>query len=195
MFQTAPGVTIPYPKKIKEEYQLFPKAVMANISYEKLHPLVQEFYQELEEPLFFVLQIPLSRKEEEEFSDGEFHQKVMYLDGLTKRQVAGIFNRYGEVLLQDGMSQFAVASHRSKEEIFVQKYKLTEIYAPDPQKYLPLLKRYGLTASEEMTTVWNTFSRESPGECRRVTVSGMDCYTVAEALEKQGMYVAKIIAG
>lgn len=40
---------------------------------------------------------------------------------------------------------------------------------------------------------WNTFSQETPGECRLVSINGFDVYDVAEQLKKQGLYRAKII--
>ena len=65
MFQTAPGVTIPFPERIQEQFQVYEgQSIQANISFEKLKPLITEFYQSIPEPLFFVLQIPLSIQEE-----------------------------------------------------------------------------------------------------------------------------------
>ena len=54
MFQTASGVTIPSPEKIQEQFQVYEEqCVRANISFEKLQPLITEFYRSLPEPLFF----------------------------------------------------------------------------------------------------------------------------------------------
>lgn len=195
MFQTAPGVTIPFPDKIQEEFKVYDgKSIYANISFEKLKPMLTEFYHSLPEPLFFVLQLPLSIHEERKMGDSNtFHQEVCYLDGQTKSQIDDIMEKYGQILLEDGMSQFAVASHVNNEEIFIQKYKLTAFYSSSPRRFIPFLQRYGLTETDNLITVWNTFSQETPGECRRVSINGFDVYDVAEQLKKQGMYRAKII--
>ena len=195
MFQTAPGVTIPFPDKIKEQFQVYnEKSVRANISFEKLKPILTEFYQSLPEPLFFVLQLPLSIHEELQLgSNDTLHQEVCYLDGQTREQIDAIMDQYGQILLEDGISQFAVASHVSGEEIFIQKYKLTDFYSRSPRRFIPFLQRYGLTETENLFTVWDTFSRETPGECRRIYIDGSDIFFVAEQLKKQGMYRAKII--
>lgn len=195
MFQTAPGVTIPFPDKIQEQFQVYEgKSIYANISFEKLKPMLTEFYHSLPEPLFFVLQLPLSIHEERKMGDSNtFHQEVCYLDGQTKSQIDDIIEKYGQILLEDGMSQFAVASHVNNEEMFIQKYKLTAFYSSFPRRFIPFLKRYGLTETDNLITVWNTFSQETPGECRRVSINGFDVYDVAEQLKKQGMYRAKII--
>lgn len=195
MFQTAPGVTIPFPDKIQEEFKVYDgKSIYANISFEKLKPMLTEFYHNLPEPLFFVLQLPLSIHEERKLGDSNtFHQEVCYLDGQTKSQIDDIIEKYGQILLEDGMSQFAVASHVNNEEIFIQKYKLTAFYSSSPRRFIPFLQRYGLTETDNLITVWNTFSQETPGECRSVSINGFDVYDVAEQLKKQGMYRAKII--
>lgn len=195
MFQTAPGVTIPFPDKIQEQFQVYEgKSIYANISFEKLKPILTEFYHNLPEPLFFVLQLPLSIHEERKLKDSNtFHQEVCYLDGQTKSQIDDIIEKCGQILLEDGMSQFAVASHVNNEEIFIQKYKLTAFYSSSPRRFIPFLQRYGLTETDNLITVWNTFSQETPGECRRVSINGFDVYDVAEQLKKQGLYRAKII--
>ena len=195
MFQTAPGVTIPFPDKSQEQFQVYEgKSIYANISFEKLKPILTEFYHNLPEPLFFVLQLPLSIHEERKLKDSNtFHQEVCYLDGQTKSQIDDIIEKYGQILLEDGMSQFAVASHVNNEEIFIQKYKLTAFYSSSPRRFIPFLQRYGLTETDNLITVWNTFSQETPGECRRVSINGFDVYDVAEQLKKQGLYRAKII--
>ena len=93
----------------------------------------------------------------------------------------------------DGISQFAIASHANHEEVFVQKYKLTDLYSATPRRFIPLLERYGLEEAEHLVTVWDTFSQESPGQCRRLCVKGVDVYEVLERLRRRGMYKAKII--
>lgn len=195
MFQTAPGVTIPFPEKIPEQFQVYEgQSIRANISYEKLMPLLTEFYQSLPEPLFLVLQLPLSMYKEQQLGyDQILHQEVCYLDGQTRGQMDALLHAYGQLLLDDGISQFAVASHVNHEEIFIQKYKLTDLYSPAPRRWIPLLQRYGLTETDHLLTVWDTFSPETPGECRRISRNGLDAYGIAERLKQRGMYRAKLV--
>ena len=195
MFQTAPGVTIPFPDKILEEYQIFKgESICANVSYEKLLALITDFYRALPEPLFLVMQLPLSIDEENKMGFEEIlHQEVLYLDGQTQSQIDTIMTSYGQLLLSDGLSQFAIASHKSHEEIFIQKYKVVSIYSEIPERYAVLLTKYGLHKTDQLITAWDTFSQDYPGECRRICIDGLDTYDVADILKKQGMYRAKII--
>jgi len=201
MFQTASGVTIPFPEKIKEEYQVYESKIQFHLSFEKLGATLEDFIARQEEPLFFVLQIPLTRDEELALCpDGVFpeqgwtaHERVCYLDGQSKEQIRAILRQYGELLLNDGMSQFAVASHATWDEMFIMKYKLVDLYCKQPQKYFDLMESYGAPRTDRLLTAWDTFSNETPGRTRRVEMDSMDCYDVYAALVKEGMYEAKII--
>lgn len=198
MFQTALGVTIPFPEKIKEEFQFMEHGFRFNISFEKIRPMLDDFVEQLEEPLFIVLQLPLTQSEEDNLrksNNDPLHQKVCYLDGLSKEQVTAILQQYGNLILNDGISQFAVASHASNEEIFIQKYKLTDIYCSDSEKYLGLLKKYNLKEIDQLISVWDTFTHETPGEARRIEMNDINIFDVYDELVKLGMYDAKIIEG
>lgn len=165
------------------------------MSYVKLSALVSELYKALQEPLFFVLQLPLSYDEEIKQPTGNgLHQEVLYLDGQTQSQIDAIMNSYGELLLRDGSTQFAIASHQTKDEIFIQTYKVVSIYSKTPEKYIPLLKKYGLRKTRNLITAWDTFSREHPGDCYAMNIDGFSAFDVARILKEQGMYRAKIVA-
>ncbi len=135
IFQTAPGCSIPYPDQIREEYEVREShSILANISFPHLRPLVEEVFHSLPEPLFFVLQLPLSVQEEQllRYPRGQAGQEVLYLDNQSLSQIEAIWQSYGSLLLADGLSQFAIASQKSHQEIFVQKYKITALFSPSP---------------------------------------------------------------
>ena len=46
MFQTAAGVTVPFPEKLSEQYELDGNTITANLSFEKLSDFVHSFYAE-----------------------------------------------------------------------------------------------------------------------------------------------------
>ena len=198
MFQTASGITIPFPEKIKEEFQVFDNYIQLNLSFEKIRPMLDDFLEQLAEPLFIAIQIPLSAQEEAEIrkdNTDPLHQRVCYLDGQTKEQVQAILAQYGDLLLNDGISSFAIASHITNDELFIQKYKLINIYCREPEMYFDLLEKYELEQTDDLITVWNTFSSETPGEARRIELNGIDIFDVYNDLLKLGLYEAKIIEG
>ena len=196
IFQTASGVIIPFPEKIKEEFQVFEKSILLNLSFEKMKPMLVEFLELLPEPLFFVLELPLSQQEEAELRKDDsdpFHKKVCYLDGQSKAQIKAILHIYGTLLLNDGISQFAIASHTTKDEIYIQKYKVVSIFSNTPAMYIGFLEKYGLAQTDNLLTVWNTFSHKTPGSVQRITMDAMDVFAVYDELVKLGMYDAKIV--
>ena len=194
MFKTAKGISIPFPEMMREEYQVHPFSVRLNLSFEKIESMLLDFIMELKEPLFLVLEMPLNLSEEEQLrkeSTDPFHKKTCYLDGQSKQQIIDIIEQFGNILLNDGISAFAVASHAVKEELYIQKYKVIDIFCDPPRKYVPLLEKYNLTETSQLTTVWDTFSQDHPGESRCIKIDGKDIYDVYQSLVERGMYVAK----
>lgn len=196
MFQCARGVTIPFPDRIKEEYEVFPEDLTFQPSFEKIRPMLLDFIEEAQAPFFLALHLPLSEQEEQKLRPDEnapFHQRICYLDGQTREQLLTILSRFGEILLHDGMTEFAVASHNTHEEFFVRRYKLIQLYSPQPNKWEPLMAKYGIKKTDKLVTVWDTFSKEHPGTCCRYEKDGLDVYAVYQELIRYGMYEAKIV--
>lgn len=196
MFATATGVKIPFSELIEEKYTIDEKGLLFNISIEKIKPLIQDFILNLCEPLFLFIYAPLIENEEKELrkkNSDSFHSELLYLDGQTKKQIFEIITLYGELLINDGLSQFGIASHKSGDEIFIRKYKIIEIYSNDVKQYIHLMEKYSITETENLITAWDTFSRDFPGECSKVTVNNQNIYDVVEILKKRGMYRAKIV--
>lgn len=196
MFAIATGVNIPFPELIEEKYTLDEKRLIFNISMEKLKPLINDFIINLCEPLFLFIYNPLLENEEKELrkkNSDSFHSELLYLDGQTKKQICEIIKLYGNLLLNDGLSQFGIASHESGDEIFIKKYKIVDIYSKNIIQYIHLMQKYSIKETNNLITAWDTFSREYPGECSKVIINNQDVYNVVEILKKKGMYRAKIV--
>ena len=178
MFQTAAGVTIPYPEKLSEQYVQDGNTITLNLSFEKLADFVHSFYAELDEPLFLAIH-----------PDAE-SDEVWYLDGMTKKQLTMILDGYGELLYQDGLSAFAIGSLRTEEELFVQKYKVLSIYSETVQRFEKLLARYDVTRTTKLITAWDTFSEAHPGSAERLEIAGQTIPDMIKELQKIGMYKA-----
>lgn len=193
MFITASGVSVPFPEKITEGYKAFEPGFECNVSFEKLQPLLTDFYVGLEEPLVLILHTPLPTHEEAQQSgSGRLHEQVHYMKGCTKNQISMIMQAYGEIILNDGMSRFGIASEVSRDEIFIAKYKIVYIFSKSIDKYVPLMHKYGLEETDTLVTAWDTFSKQAPGICRRVNINGDDIYSIRDKLLNHGMYKGEI---
>ena len=195
MFQFATGVKISKPEEIIEGYQLFDEIIRANISFEHLSLIIEEFYASIEEPMFLAIHCPLVQSEEEKIKSvsKNMHDEVLYLDGCTRLQIENIFQTYGNLLLNDGMSQFAIASHKTGDEIFIRKYKLVDFLGENRLNFIPLLEKYGIVETKNLKTAWDTFTHDTPGECTRIYIDGKDIYDVVSELKEKGLYSAKIV--
>ena len=181
MFQTAAGVTVPFPELLHEQFCREGDRITLNLSYEKLNACVADFYKLLDAPLFLALHVPAD----------EQNDRLYYLDGIAKPQLRTLWQMYGELLCQDGVSSFAIASHRTGEELFVQKYKVLTLYSPKIERFLPLLQKYGVSETDALVTAWDTFSEEHPGSLRMVDVEGDTVLDAVEQLRQIGLYEAQ----
>lgn len=176
MFQTAAGITIPFPEKLHEQYQREGDSLICNLSFEKLADFISAYYAMLQEPLFLAIH-PDAEQEE-----------VWYLDGMTKKQLTTILDGYGELLYQDGLSAFAIGSLATEDELFVQKYKILSLYSTQADRCETLLQRFGLTRTTHLITAWDTFSEQHPGSTERLEIAGQTVPDMIQALCAIGMY-------
>ncbi len=195
MFNTASGVIIPFPERIEEKYSINKNQIMFNISFEKLKPFINDFVSSLTEPLFLIVQKPLNEKYKPNcFTKGPFKAELLYFDLHTKAQINEVLKQYGEILLNDGMSQFGIRSHKTGDEIFIAKYKTTFIFSKNVKQYFDLLNKYEITETTDLITAWNIISSDHPGKRSRVVIDNKDIFDVVEKLKNiSPMYDSKIV--
>lgn len=196
MFILAPGVKVPFPEQIEEKFQMRENSIQFNISFEKLDCFVRAFIAMIKEPCFFILHVPVSEDEDaklRKIPSEPFHENVYYMDGLSKVDLISILDQFGDLFFQDGIIKFGVASHVTSDELFVEKYKILNIWSQEISYYLPLLDEFQIFETEKLITAWNTFTVDNPGECHRITIEGKSIYDARDALLLKGMYFAKIV--
>ena len=194
------GIKVPRIDEIHECYEMTDEgrylSFTANVSEEKIEPLLRRFCEEMHGTGFFILETPTSAREEEHLRKSESdpaHRDVYYLPNLKKDGMLSLLGRFGGLLVQDGMVTFGFASHDSKDEIFIGRYKVMHIYAftRDDRKYGRMLNDFNIPKEEDIKTVWDTFTEQAPGECYRIQMDGIDCYDLVEMLEAEGLFFAK----
>jgi hypothetical protein len=203
-FLLAKGVHVPNIEGIHECYIITERirpsdgslfyTFTVNVSIDKLRPLLTSFIEGLGEPCFFICETGASRQEEATLRKSEndpFHNNVYYKDGCSRSELMNILEAYGEWFIQDGMSCFGFASHNSKDEIYVGRYKVTNLFTNDPRQYESLLEHFDIPREDKMRTVWDSFTSESPGECWLVTIEGQTVHNIIAQLLKDGLYLAE----
>lgn len=198
-FQLVRGVTVPDLTGIHEAYSMSvaPRGhavFTVNVSAERIDAVFRQLAGEVAEPGFLVLEIGTHASVEASLrkSDADpFHKDVFYLDGLTHRQLLGILDRHGDLLIQDGGIHFGFGSRDGVDEVFVGPYKIVYVYADAPQKYTTALDTLGYPREPRVRTVWHNFRRDAPGSRRVLTDVPTTIWDAIEELKGEGLYFAE----
>ena len=165
-----------------------------NISAEKLITFVKNFCITLTEPGFLILEIPTDESEEQLLrlkKTDPFHCDVYYCDGLSKQTLLEIIEKHGELLINDGMACFGFSSHVSHDELYIGRYKIATIFTSDVNKYKEFIGEMKIPFEEEIKTVWENFSHDTPGTTSTITVNDKNIYDLTEDLKDYGLYFAE----
>ncbi|WP_028509026.1 hypothetical protein [Ruminococcus sp. NK3A76] len=184
-FQLINGVDVELDDSVISAYTENDSGFEAVVSAEKIPQLVGSFIGLLDEPVFFFLELPKNADEEDTGYD------IYYLDNCTIPVAKAIMKRYGELLVQDGISRFGFGSHSSNDEIYVMDYQQISIYCPEKRKTAALLSDLSIKKVNKLRTMWEGFSEETPGISLRVDVNGENVFDIVENLKSEGMYKAE----
>ena len=181
-FQFCQGVSAPAAKDIESGYTFKDGSFTGIISAELMAELAEGFIELADEPVFFLLELP--REDSEEYD-------VYYLDNCTKAVARAIMKRYGELLVQDGLSRFGFGSNKTEEELYFMDYQEFMLYTPKKANAEKLLEKLGVPKTDDPCSMWDTFTDEQQGSLSAVELEGETVFDIPEALEEVGMYLAE----
>ena len=168
--------------------------LMANVHSEKILEVFQHFIAIHDEPLFFILELPVSIDREKVIVKNiikESHKDVYYIDGCSREECLALLIRYGDLLINDGLSQFGFGGHKSHDEIMLDSYNVVTIYSKELSKFNDFFEPHNIQFVEELVTAWNTFSKTSPGISKIYESNGKTVYDLPEELAEWGIYLAE----
>lgn len=195
------GFSISFADKLSEGYKTDGKSITANVSAEKTLPLLEDFIKLHEnERLFFILELPTPETAEPKDENGNitaFHKDIYYLDDCTPAMVRDVLDIVGEMLLDDGISQFGVGAHSSCDEMMICKYNVAYLYHNDEKSgiYDGFFEKYGINKTDNLITAWDMLSPGTPGECTICEKDGRTVYDIPSVFAELGMYMAKRCEG
>ncbi len=198
-FRFPDGVRVRNAEGLREAYSIRQTdegfaQLTVNISADRLQDTILELSRLVQVPAFAVVEISTNRGIEQTLRKSDrdpFHKDVYFLDGIEYETFQNLFLKYSRFFVHDGAITFGFGSHRGHDEVFVGRYKLVEIYAQDPDKYVRRLDELGYPRREPLRTVWDTFTSQSPGETRTIEVEGKTVFDLVEELKAQGFYLAE----
>lgn len=183
-FRLTEGVCAKVNDKLISAYCETENGFDALLSAELIEPFVTRAIELLDEPAFFFLELPKNADEE----DIENYD-IYYLDNCTLPVIRAIMKRYGELLVQDGISRFGFGAHDSGVEIYLQSYQQVSIYYPEKTKAADIFEELGAAKTDKLVTLWDDFSQEDPGISVRVELNGESVFDIPENLKSAGMYL------
>lgn len=168
--------------------------LMANVHAEKILEIFQHFIVIHDEPLFFILELPVSIDREKVIAKNiikESHKDVYYIDGCSREECLALLIRYGDLLVNDGLSKFGFGVHKSHDEIMLDSYNVVTIYSKELSKFNDFFEAHNIQFVEELVTAWKTFSKTSPGISEIYESNGKTVYDLPEELAEWGIYLAE----
>ena len=168
--------------------------LMANVHSEKILEVFQHFIAIHDEPLFFILELPVSIDREKVIAKNiikESHKDVYYIDGCSREECLALLIRYGDLLVNDGLSKFGFGGHKSHDEIMLDSYNVVTIYSKELSKFNDFFESHNIQFVEELVTAWKTFSKTSPGISEIYECNGKTVYDLPEELAEWGIYLAE----
>ena len=197
MFNFIKGAKIRESIVLKEEYEIDENWIYANISAENIRKVIDKFL-EIEKGNRFCLfiEIPANIADENVIGmddegfyqlDGR-HMDVYYLNNITEEYVVYLLDKFGDILINDGLSHFGVLSQSGRE---IGKYKYNVIKAYTRDDLLPLIKvfhSFEIPEMDNLVTAWDYFSQDNPGESELYKKDGKTIYDVVDELKEIGLY-------
>ena len=174
--------------KLTEHY------LMANVHAEKILEAFQHFIAIHDEPLFFILELPVSIDREKVIAKNiinELHKDVYYIDNCSREECLVLLIRYGDLLVNDGLSKFGFGGHKSHDEIMLDSYNVVTIYSKELSKFNDFFEPHNIQFVEELVTTSETFSETSPGISEIYESNGKTVYDLPEELAEWGIYLAE----
>ena len=168
--------------------------LMANVHAEKILEVFQHFIVIHDEPLFFILELLVSIDREKVIAKNIIkgsHKDVYYIDGCSREECLALLIRYGDLLVNDGLSKFGFGGHKSHDEIMLDSYNVVTIYSKELSKFNDFFEPHNIQFVEELVTAWKTFSKTSPGISEIYESNRKTVYDLPEELAEWGIYLAE----
>lgn len=157
-------------ESIQGGYAVYPSAV-------KMKALAESFIDKISEPMFFFLELP---KE-----DDALKYDVYYLE-CTKPVAKAVLKRYGELLINDGVSRFGFGSHKNDEEIYFSSLQTVYIYTKRVDEFERVLKDIGISNDKKLSAA-DKFDPEND-DITLVEIDGETVFDIADNLKDAGLY-------
>lgn len=174
-------------------YEKTKRGYRANVDSNQIIQLMKDFIRYNEPSKYFmVLELPLILRPEERpwpyVLDTKRHQ-VYYLNDLDLETINHILFKYGDILVNDGVSSFGLVALKSGDEMFKRPFNEITLYTE--HNYDEFLKQHDLDNVGNLSVAESFFSKNTQGMQEKVKMHDMIIDDVVSELKKIGLYFAQ----
>ena len=194
-FELVQGVSVENIDNIHSAYSILDNGISAIVSAEQMSTLIKDLIKQLDEPVFFFVELPCGEDEEQKLRKSKtdpLHYNLYYLDNCTLPVAEAIMKRYGQLMINDGFCRFGFGAHETGEEIYCLKYQMISVYG-NSDKFSKCFDKHKIPCEKEFVSLWDTFTNEAPGISSAVEINGETVYDIVENLKSEGMYHADVV--
>ena len=180
-FQLCQGVDVDGVLKLDSYIVSEQEGFTGSLSAELIPKAVNAFLESVPEPVFFFIELP------EDVDD----YALYYLDNCTREVAFAVMKRFGELLVQDGVSRFGFGSNKTGDEFYFKDYQEFMLYSQTPDLYSSALSKLGAVMTDDRDKavfLGDLISKKNEGTLTAVELNGETVFDIPEALEEAGMY-------
>lgn len=197
-FKIIEGLNINSADGVKSSYvRINDSEITSVISAEKIKAIVSKAVKTIKRPYFF-LEVPCTETQEAELSkkgDSGLHMQLYNLE-VTTDVAEAIIERYGDLLINDGVTNFGFCSLETETEIYVMPFQNIMFYNEnDVQVFENILREENISENsiDNHITIDSLLSENNPADRILVELDGETVFDVIENLKEVGLTLCDII--
>ncbi len=197
-FKIIEGLSIADISEVRPSYAKFSDSeIQCIVSAERIKAIFKRAVKLVKKPYFFI-EVPCTDAQESELlNKGESgaHMQLYNLE-VTQEVANAILERYGDLLINDGVTNFGFGSLETETEIYAMPFQTIMLYNKnDTSSFEKILKQDNITElkPEKFITIDSLLSKNNPADRVMVEFNGETVFDVIENLKEVGLTLCDTI--
>ena len=159
------------------------------VSAEMINSILKRTVKLVKKPYFFI-EVPCTDAQEAELKEESGSHMQLYNLEVTQEVANAILKRYGDLLINDGVTNFGFGSLETETEIYAMPFQTIMLYNKnDTSGFEKILKQDNITELKpnEFITIDSLLSKNNPADRVMVELNGETVFDVIENLKEVGL--------
>ncbi len=159
------------------------------VSAEMINSILKRTVKLVKKPYFFI-EVPCTDAQEAELKEESGSHMQLYNLEVTQEVANAILKRYGDLLINDGVTNFGFGSLETETEIYAMPFQTIMLYnKKDTSGFEKILKQDNITELKpnEFITIDSLLSKNNPADRVMVELNGETVFDVIENLKEVGL--------